>query len=295
MTKKLLLAGGLSLLSVGLLVLLALRDTPGIAPTGDHVNVQRDDQTLSAYRLGPSNGPVVVLVASFARSVADFNTLAQTLAEAGFQTLRVEARGIGGSSLANTRPLLFDYADDLAFVLDQLDMQAPVAVVGHAFGNRVARTLAARHPMRVKQLILLAAGDDAPPPDTRNDIFTVMTGLLPDVWRKPALQRAFFAPNNTAPQSWLQGWHPRAGLAQAHATANTPKAAWISAGNQVPVTVVQPQHDAAAARGAEVLSRLIPQRVDVVHLPNAGHAILPEQPNRVAEIVLNTLTQESRQ
>lgn len=286
--QGLLIALVLTLLA-GLTLHLALRDTPAVAANGERLVFTRNDQQLIAYQLGPSKGPVVVLLASFARSVSDFNALSQTLANAGYNTVRVEAQGIGGSDLANGRPLLFDYAEDVALVLDSLNLTSPVVMVGHAFGNRVARAFAARYPERVSQLLLLAAGDSAPPPETRNAIFTAMLSIVPQKQRLAALQQAFFAPGNRAPESWSRGWYPRAGLAQAHATANTPNAEWVSAGSMTPIAILQPDHDAAAAEGAKKLQQMLPTRVTVELLPAAGHAILPEQPERVARFVLTHL------
>ena len=53
--------------------------------------------------------------------------------------------------------------------------------------------------------------------------------------------------------------------------------------------VVQPAQDAAAPDGAEKLKQLYPDRVTIVVLENSGHAILPEQPEEVSQIVLGHL------
>ena len=293
MIKKGIFGAVVLMLLAGLALQLALRDNPAEEVNGERLRFERNDQQLAVYQLGPADGPVVVLLASFARSVSDFNTLAETLAEAGFHTVRIEARGIGGSTLPDANPLLFDYADDLAFVLESLKVSVPVALVGHAFGNRVARAFAARYPERVSKLLLLAAGDSPPPPETRNAILTVMISIFPDSWRMKALQRAFFAPGSTPPASWLRGWYPRAGLAQAYATANSPKAQWVTAGPETPIVILQPEHDAAAAEGAQRLQQQLPDRVTVVPLAAAGHAILPEKPAEVAQFVLKHLKREN--
>lgn len=117
---------------------------------------------------------------------------------------------------------------------------------------------------------------------------TVLLQLWPEATRRQALQKAFFAVGNTAPDYWLSGWYPRAGLAQAYATANTPSSQW-SGGGDVPMLILQPRHDAAAAEGAATLLHRFPQRVRVIELPGAGHAILPEQPLRVRDAVVQHL------
>jgi pimeloyl-ACP methyl ester carboxylesterase len=66
-------------------------------------------------------------------------------------------RGIGESrgSLGDTS--LHDLAVDVAEFLEAMDC-GPAHLVGHAFGNRVARCLAVDRPSLVRSVTLLAAG-----------------------------------------------------------------------------------------------------------------------------------------
>ena len=61
-----------------------------------------------------------------------------------------------------------------------------------------------------------------------------------------SVRQAFFAPANTAPDYWLSGWYPKAGLAQGYATANTPSSEW-NGGGSAPMLILQPEHDAVRA------------------------------------------------
>lgn len=279
-------------LLVTALVFLALRDNPARVALGAEKTVDTAAGVVQ-YFLGanPSrnDGERVVLLASYARSVSDFNELVEVLNREGYQTLAMQMRGVGGSTLRPIASSLFDYAEDLAAVLDAEGWQEPVVIVGHAYGNRVARSFSSRYPGRVKSLVLLAAGDSAPPDQTRDDISKVVFQLLPDSTRHDALRRAFFAPENLPPASWLGGWYPMAGMAQAYATANTPRESWTGAGN-AHMLVVQPEHDAAARHGASALKARHPDRVAVIPLAGAGHAVLPEKPERIAQIILDHLS-----
>lgn len=271
----------------------AMRDDPARAPRGEPRLLEAREPQVRYVLGGPAGGPVVPLLASYGRSASDFNELADALQASGYRTLALQARGIEGSALPSLRTSLFDYADDLAAVLDAERVFSPVVVVGHAFGNRIARAFAARHPQRVDSLVLLAAGDSAPPPG--------MSGLMPRIVlraasaasRRSALQQAFFAPGNVVPVHWVQGWYPLAALAQTHATATTPQAAWIG-GGEVPMLVVQAAQDALAPGAAEALRQRFPQRVRVIVLEGAGHAMLPERPREVAAIVLQHLRERGR-
>jgi len=286
--RKLLLA----LIAIGLVAAamlgLALRDNPARAALGEARHADNQGVRIQYFVSGPADAPLLPLLASYARSASDFNELVPELNAAGYRTLTLQVRGVEGSKLPSLRPSLFDYASDLAAVLDAEQLTAPVVLVGHAYGNRIARAFASAYPQRVDSLVLLAAGDSPPPPQTRNAIMTVVLQIWPESTRRRALQQAFFAPANTAPDYWLSGWYPRAGLAQGHATANTPASGW-SAGGGVPMLILQPDHDAAAAEGAAALLLRFPERVRVIDLPGAGHAILPEQPQRVRDAILQHL------
>ncbi|GAB2469936.1 alpha/beta hydrolase [Xylanimonas ulmi] len=71
-----------------------------------------------------------------------------------FRVVRPDLRGFGDTPLP---PQEYADADDVAALLDHLGI-AEAAVVGSSFGGRVALELAARHPARVRQLVLLNPG-----------------------------------------------------------------------------------------------------------------------------------------
>src|SRR5439155_7541258 len=62
------------------------------------------------------------------------------LVGAGYRVLRPQPRGIGKSFGPMADVVLDDLGDDVAHVIDQLGV-GPAAVLGHAFGNVVARTV----------------------------------------------------------------------------------------------------------------------------------------------------------
>ncbi len=290
--RKVSIALAILFLLVAALIFLALRDNPARVALGAEKTVDTEEGVVQYFLSANTparHGERVVLLASYARSVSDFNELVEVLNRQGYQTLAMQMRGVGESTLQPIASSLFDYAEDLAAVLDAEGWQEPVVIVGHAYGNRVARSFSSRYPERVKSLILLAAGDSPPPDETRDDISKVVFQLRPDSTRYEALRRAFFAPENMPPEYWLSGWYPMAGMVQAYATANTPLESWTAAGN-APMLVVQPEHDAAASHGASALKARHPDRVTVIPLAGAGHAVLPEKPERVAQIILGHLS-----
>jgi pimeloyl-ACP methyl ester carboxylesterase len=67
----------------------------------------------------------------------------------------------GSAHVSYLAPLARHLAADIAGVLEAL-AAAPAHVVGHAFGNRVARCLATDRPDPVRRVVLLAGGDWSP-------------------------------------------------------------------------------------------------------------------------------------
>ena len=78
------------------------------------------------------------------------------------------------------------------------DRNGAAFVVGHAFGNRVARMLATLRPDLVRAASLVAAnvGHAASPPVVREAIKASANPAVPDAERLKTLQFAFFASSN---------------------------------------------------------------------------------------------------
>src|SRR5262249_62373877 len=75
-------------------------------------------------------------------------------------------RGVGGSCGSLDGATLHDLAGDVAGVIKAIGC-GPVHLIGHAFGNRIARCLAVDQPSLVRSVTLLAAGGllaPSPPP-----------------------------------------------------------------------------------------------------------------------------------
>lgn len=208
----------------------SLKDNPARIVSGHEKIIERHGMAIQYFISGPEHGETLVLQASYARSGSDFNELVAHLNRAGYRTLIMQARGVDGTGLPSLRTTLFDYADDLAAVISVEGIRQPFTMIGHAFGNRIARAFSSRHPDSVRSLVLLAAGDSAPPPEVRNAIFKILVKIWPESSRSTALHQAFFAPGNQAPRYWVKGWYPRAGLAQGRATATTKADQWAHGG-----------------------------------------------------------------
>jgi pimeloyl-ACP methyl ester carboxylesterase len=79
-----------------------------------------------------------VLLAIAGCSSGYFEDLARALTTGGFQTISINMRGVGGSRGSLDSATLHDLAGDVAGVIKAIGC-GPVHLVGHTFGNRVAR------------------------------------------------------------------------------------------------------------------------------------------------------------
>lgn len=227
------------------------------------------------------SGRPVLYIPSLGRKVGDFDDLAQRMARRGHMAILPEPRGAGGSQ-GPTAANLFELSKDYEVVLEAL-CSGPVDVVGHAFGNRVARALATAAPDRVATVVLLAGGGEVQPTEAVRKALngSAAEGEKPDAERLQDLQLAFFAKGND-PAVWLRGWVPAMARTQGAANRATPPREWWTAG-RTPVLLVQAEEDPIAPPGnGAVLKRDIGERLSLVGLPHASHAILPEQPGAVA-------------
>jgi len=128
------------------------------APTRREI-VRAGAATVQVTVIG--QGEPIVFIPSRGRGVEDFDVLSNRLVRAGYQAILPEPRGIGGSAGPLENITYHDLASDVAATVESL-VGRPVTVIGHDFGNRIARTLASDHPALVKQLILLSAGGMVP-------------------------------------------------------------------------------------------------------------------------------------
>ncbi len=103
-------------------------------------------------------GRPLVLLPSRGRGAEDFDDAARRLAAAGYRVLRPQPRGIGRSTGPMKDITLHDLGNDAAAVIRDQAKQ-PVVIVGHAFGNWVARTTSVDHP----ELVRAASSSWRPP------------------------------------------------------------------------------------------------------------------------------------
>ncbi|HHX63254.1 MAG TPA: alpha/beta hydrolase [Chloroflexi bacterium] len=122
------------------------------------------------YRTGdPSTWgkkPAVVLCHGFTDSGLCWTRVARVL-EADYDVVMPDARGHGLSELPSEGLVREAMADDVAGVIEALELDHPVAI-GHSMGGGMVGMMAARHPDLLRGVALEDAGFGAPPNRFRN-------------------------------------------------------------------------------------------------------------------------------
>jgi pimeloyl-ACP methyl ester carboxylesterase len=248
-----------------------------------HRNIEVSGATLQCTLYG--SGPPVVLLANAGCSTGYLEDLARALAARGFQTISVNMRGVGESRGSLDGTTLHDLAVDVAEVLESMDC-GPAHLVGHAFGNRVARCLAVDRPALVRSVTLLAAGGLIGPStplgtNFRNATEVKMNGsdcvtVLGARWLSPASDPKVLAQVECWPAVLVAHLATSQGMALED---------WWGAGT-APLLVIQGLDDEAAPPGnGHALREQFGERVRVIDLPRAGHFLLLEQPEAVTRAV----------
>lgn len=244
--------------------------------------VERGDVSIRVVAEG--RGPTIVLLPSRGRDSLDYDPVAKGIADQGYRVLRPQPRGIAGSAGPLDGITLHDLAADVAEVIEE-DGTGPAVIVGHAYGNWVARMAAVDHPELVRGVVIAAAAASDYPPELSMRVTRSADTSRPETERREDLQAAFFAPGND-PSPWLEGWYPEVSRAQRAAGTAVDKDAWWSAGT-APMLDLIAELDAfrPPASFGEIAAEF-GERVHVEVVPRAGHALFPEQPGAVVDAVV---------
>ena len=269
---------------VGLLVM------GNAAARGERIReiIAYDDVRIDVIAEG--SGPLIVLLPGRGRGSEDFDEVAAGLAKAGFRVLRPQPRGAGQSKGPMQSLTLHDFARDCAEVIRR-EGGGPAVMVGHAFGSWVARMTAADYPQLVRGVVIAAAAAKAYPagfPGAKELSEAVRKSgdpTLSDAERLTYLRANFFAPGSDA-SVWLKGSYPEVDESQFAAGRATKQSEWWGGGT-APLLDLQGALDPFKPRS---MMNEFPDefgaRATVVVIPNASHALIPEQPAAVVNAIL---------
>jgi pimeloyl-ACP methyl ester carboxylesterase len=236
------------------------------------------------------SGPLIVMLPGRGRGSEDFDAVAAGLAKSGFRVLRPQPRGAGQSVGPMKGLTLHDFARDYAEVIKH-EGGGPAVMVGHAYGSWVARMTAVDYPTLVRGVVIAAAAAKAYPagfPGAKELSDAVRKSgdpALSDAERLVYLRANFFAPGSDA-SVWLKGSYPAVDESQFEAGRATRQSEWWGGGT-APLLDLQGALDPFKPRS---MMNEFPDefgaRATVVVIPNASHALIPEQPAAVIDAIV---------
>ena len=240
------------------------------------------------------SGPPLLLVHGFPSNAAAWSAIAPRL-DADRAMVALDMVGFGQSTRQPRRPLTGDaYADRLVGVLDALGLER-VDVTGLSWGGSVVQRLAARHPERVRRLVLLASVNAAHvlPLRTANLLGLAVAIRFPALARRAV--RRFLArtsvdpdlPVETLVRAYVEPLQrPGTLAAMRRFVRDTAATAPIDlTAISAPTLVVVPQADRVVppARQEEIAALIPNARYEPI--AGSGHAVQFEAPDRVVELM----------
>lgn len=237
-------------------------------------------------------GDVIVLLPGGALNVDYMDGLANELVRSGYRVVSVNPRGAGNSTGKAEGVTLHDLANDVAAVIKK-EGTGRVTVVGHAFGNRVARMLDTDHPELVDAVILLAAGGKVPgTPDAENALKVIFSPDATEAERQSAMKFMVGNPED-AKKAWdilRSSLAPGAGPIQYTASDNTPVNQWWAPSGKSRYLIIQGSLDQAAPeRNGVILKEDLGDRAKIVSLEMAGHLMLITYPEKCSKEIVSFL------
>lgn len=222
-----------------------------------------------------------------------YRLLGPLLAQAGYRTIAINQRGIMGSTGELNGLTLYDYASDLIAVADTLAIDK-FHLVGWAMGNRIARAANTAYPERIASLSLIAAGGLVTPQTEPGELGQLLGDSLLSTEEKIRLaKRTLFSPASSDELVLeyalsLLYW-PEARASQSAANRATELDQWWSGGSG-PMLIIQGLDDKTAPTENGIRMKAdFGERITLVNLTDAGHAMGLEKPSETANALVQHL------
>jgi 3-oxoadipate enol-lactonase len=238
---------------------------------------------------GPRDARAIVLTNALGADLRIWDEFAPPLAER-WRVVRYDKRGHGLSELPPGAPLMPDYADDLAALIDRLGV-ARATIVGLSIGGLIAQELYRRRPDLVDALVLCGTAAKIGTEESwRQRIDAVARGGIEAI-ADSVLQRWFTADFRARRKDELAGWRlmlarvPRDGYIAACGAQQRVDLRADAARIRVPTLCVVGDEDGSTPIAlVQGLANAIPDaRFEVV--VGAGHLLQIEQGERLRGLI----------
>jgi len=247
---------------------------------------------------GPADAPAVVLSHSLGAALATWAPQAAALARR-FRVVRYDLRGHGASPVPPGPYALADLGADLVQLLDRLGI-AQAHLVGLSLGAMVSLWVAARHPARVRRLVVCCTAAQLGPPAAWAERARVVraegVGVVADSvigrWFTPEFRQR--DPERFAEIRALLAATPREGYAGCCAAIENMDLRGDLPAITAPTLAIAGADDPATPpeRLREIAEAIPGARLAVV--PGAAHLANVEQPERITELLLGHLQEDPR-
>ena len=243
------------------------------------------------------NSETIIALPGSGGDVSRYKYLAPLIADSGYRVIAINQRGIGGSTGELEDLTLHDYAADVAAIIDVLDLQK-AHLLGWALGNRTSRVVATDFQNKVASISLIAAGGLVRPLTEPGELGRLLGEAgIPDTEKFNIARRTLFSPNTSDRLVYdyvreLKYW-PDARRSQGQANRNTPLEQWWAGGNG-PMLIVQGVDDKTAPpENGHQMKQEFGERITLVNLEGAGHAMGLEKPRETAAAIVSFLAKHA--
>jgi 3-oxoadipate enol-lactonase len=205
-----------------------------------------------------------------------------------YRVLATDLRGFGASDVRGETATMEDFADDLAAMLDALDVRGPIALCGLSMGGYIAFRFAAKYASRLRSLILCDTRAAADSPEAAANRLKMAEQVLSEGAEVAAnaMLPKLFGPRTVADRPELpaatrrviESTKPAAIAAAQRGMAARPDSTALLPQIRVPTLVVVGEDDVISPPAEmRAIAAAIPG-AEFVIVPDAGHMAPLENP-----------------
>ena len=249
-----------------------------------------------AYKMF-GKGEVLLLIPGSSMTMDEWEPNVLNRLASNHTVIIFDNRGIGKTTAGNKTWSIEQFANDTAGLIDALNIEEPVDVLGFSLGGSIAQELTLMHPQKVDKLILYATncgGKATIPPQISPTAMksmisgnaskdTFLSGLFPKEWIKAnaAYVQKFISAMTLPPMESIQH--------QAEVSLNWKGTCDILPSITKPTLIITGTDDVTSPPANSLtLAQKIPGAW-LVQIQGGGHGAMYQYPDKFSEIVLTFL------
>jgi len=229
-------------------------------------------------------GRTILLLHGWGDSLATFNDLTKYFVGRGFEVIRFDFPGFGGSAKPDDSWGVSEYAALTGELLKKLKVKNLYALVGHSFGGRVIIKGIASGFLDAKKVVLIGAAGVKPPKSAKKQAFKAVAKVGKAVTALPGLKNLREGLRESLYGAAGSTDYLRAGQMQQIFlnTINEDLLPEVAAMTQ-PTLLLWGENDSETpVRQAELIQAQLPYGTLVV-VPEAGHFVFMDDPTAVTK------------